>query len=480
MEIKDNLQNRFSHRQIKSEIINRLVHAFDTKEELSRDQYIRIEIPIENMDLLSWLDQNDSEIKLYWCDRKHSYEMAGLDQADYIKGQKLDNYTGLFNSINTRLSKGSANLRFFGGISFDPSQYIDEEWYLFGAYYFIIPRFEVIRKDKDLFFVCNHRMSKGNHTVQLKKLIEHVEQISFSSVDLSDGDPYLIKRLDVPEEKQWTGIIKTALNNIDQGVLEKIVLARKAIFEFSSDLNSFELLSKLRNINPESIHYCLQVRVGHSFIGSSPELLYTREGRQIYSEAIAGTRARGKNEIQDERLENELLSSQKDIREHRFVMDSVKESLGQVCTEMRSSDEISVLKLAQIQHLYANYSGKLKKDISDADLIAKLHPTPAVGGYPTEPSLSQIDKLEPFQRGWYASPIGWIGRDGAKFTIGIRSGLIDKNILYLFSGSGIVNGSHPRLEWEEIENKIANFLHILNINGDKDKQYIPATLHDKY
>jgi menaquinone-specific isochorismate synthase len=323
-------------------------------------------------------------------------------------------------------------------------------------------------------------MSKENHTVQLKKLIEQVEQISFSSLDLSDGTPYLIKRLDIPEEKKWTDIIKIALNNIDQGVLEKVVLARKAVFEFSSDLNSFELLSKLRSINPESVHYCLQVRTGHSFIGSSPEMLYTREARQIYSEAIAGTRARGENEIQDERLENDLLSSHKDIREHRFVMDSVRESLNQVCTEMRSSDEISVLKLAQVQHLYANYRGKLKKGVSDADLMAKLHPTPAVGGYPTEPSLSQIDKLEPFQRGWYASPIGWVDHDGAKFTIGIRSGLINKNILYLFSGSGIVNGSHPRLEWEEIENKIANFLHILNINGDSNKQYIPATLHDKY
>ena len=95
--------------------------------------------------------------------------------------------------------------------------------------------------------------------------------------------------------------------------------------------------------------------------------------------------------------------------------------------------------------------------MGDADLISALHPTPAVGGYPSDIAVHEIQRLEPFRRGWYAAPVGWVSRTGAEFAVAIRSGLVHGNTVSVYSGAGIVSGSVPAEEWEEIEAKIGDF-----------------------
>ena len=94
-------------------------------------------------------------------------------------------------------------------------------------------------------------------------------------------------------------------------------------------------------------------------------------------------------------------------------------------------------------------------------LLDRLHPTPAVGGYPTENALPEIARIEPFSRGWYAAPVGWIGAESTQFAVAIRSGLVQGKTMSLFSGAGIVRGSDPHEEWQEVENKIQDFLSVL-------------------
>ena len=96
--------------------------------------------------------------------------------------------------------------------------------------------------------------------------------------------------------------------------------------------------------------------------------------------------------------------------------------------------------------------------------MEQLHPTPAVGGYPRENALAEIEPLEPFCRGWYAGPIGWIGRHGSEFAVAIRSGLVEKNKVSVFSGAGIVKGSTPEEEWAEIEQKISDFTKVTSLS----------------
>jgi menaquinone-specific isochorismate synthase len=108
--------------------------------------------------------------------------------------------------------------------------------------------------------------------------------------------------------------------------------------------------------------------------------------------------------------------------------------------------------------------GTLQEGVSDAEVLDALHPTPAVGGYPRVEAFEEIRDLEPFDRGWYAGPVGWIGADSAEFAVGIRSGLVSGRKLSLFSGAGIVAGSTAEDEWTEIEQKIDDFTRIFGLD----------------
>ncbi|MFQ5631178.1 MAG: isochorismate synthase MenF, partial [bacterium] len=195
-----------------------------------------------------------------------------------------------------------------------------------------------------------------------------------------------------------------------------------------------------------------------AFLGGSIERLYSKENRMLKSEAIAGTRRRGRTTQEDKALAKDLLHCDKDLREHNFVVENIKENLEKLCHTVDIDDEITLLKLAQVQHLRCRLQGILADDISDAQILQTMHPTPAVGGSPTNKAIAAIKKLEPFDRGWYAAPIGWVSNEASEFVVGIRSGLVEGNKLALFSGAGIVKGSTPDGEWAEIENKIANFM----------------------
>jgi menaquinone-specific isochorismate synthase len=130
-----------------------------------------------------------------------------------------------------------------------------------------------------------------------------------------------------------------------------------------------------------------------------------------------------------------------------------------------------VLKLAQIQHLYVPFTGSLNPDVTDGDILESIHPTPAVGGYPDKSVLPILHATEPFNRGWYAAPIGWTAADSSTFAVAIRSALVIKNKLILYSGAGIVEGSSPEKEWEELENKIYHFKKVLGVDGKSLEEY---------
>ena len=127
---------------------------------------------------------------------------------------------------------------------------------------------------------------------------------------------------------------------------------------------------------------------------------------------------------------------------------------------IRKRGQKSVLKLEQVQHLYNKIEAVLKEDVTDTDLLTALHPTPAVGGLPREAALEKLAALEPFDRGWYAAPVGFLGRDRAEFAVAIRSALVRENRVNLYAGAGIVEGSVAENEWQELENKISGFINL--------------------
>ncbi len=427
-----------------------------------KERIIRLEVKLNNVDLLNWLRQQRASVKTYWSDREQIFEMAGVGEADVIYGQQVIDYPSVLTLLKNRLSPSYKNLRYYGGISFSQKLPLEPRWQQFGNYRFVVPQFELYSQNRETYLACNFILNNSqNYQQQLNQILHELDKLVFSTSCEENELPLLAERKNIPDEIGWYHNIKMALASFEQGETAKIVLARKAIFEFSEQIEPLNLLLLLKRANSQLFHFCFQPSSGNAFIGGSPERLYRRLERFLQTEAVAGTRPRGNCPQKDQKLSEELLNSEKDYREHQFVVHSLRGILHQLCHSIGQRREPVLLKLNKVQHLYTPCNGILLDEVSDAEILSMLHPTPAVGGYPKEQALMAIEKIEPFQRGWYAAPVGWVGHDTAEFAVAIRSGLVENNQISLFSGAGIVQGSKPEEEWQEIENKIGSFLQIL-------------------
>jgi isochorismate synthase len=187
---------------------------------------------------------------------------------------------------------------------------------------------------------------------------------------------------------------------------------------------------------------------GATWIGASPELLVSLENGVVRAAGLAGSAPAGAGE--------RLLRDAKELAEHAFVVEALRESLEPLCDRLEAPGVPSVVNLANISHLFTPFLGRARAGVGVLDLAASVHPTPAVAGTPRDAALAAIDRLEGLDRGWYAGPIGWfdLARDG-EFAVALRSGLVTDGRAALYAGAGIVAGSSPRDEADEIEVKLA-------------------------
>ncbi len=249
-----------------------------------------------------------------------------------------------------------------------------------------------------------------------------------------------------PEYPEWERNILEAKISI-----EKVVLARRVTLTFDGDLDPFTLFSALLRDN--AYQFYIEPRNGLAFFGVSPERLYYRMGSEVFSEAVAGTRAKG------ELLKRELLSDPKELAEFEFVKRDISEKLAPFLEKVNVSDT-GVIDAKNVQHLYAKLSGVLKNS-TDEMVINSLHPTAATLGYPKAESRSFLEKNEPFSRGLYAGGFGMITPESADMAVAIRSALFQNGKLHIYSGTGIVEKSVPEKEWQELDLKIQPFREIL-------------------
>lgn len=254
--------------------------------------------------------------------------------------------------------------------------------------------------------------------------------------------------------------------------LAKAVLARRTDIQIDGRLNALDLLQALQERDPKAYQVYLQMADGSTFFGSTPERLYVRSGNCIASEAVAATRPRGNpgDTEGDFWLSLDLLRNPKDHHEFSLVRDWVRNALQGVCCSTVEVDvEKSVLRGMTVQHLYGRLSGTLHPDTDDAAILAALHPTPATCGRPRDKALALLQTSEGFDRGYFAGPFGWLSGCGAEFAVAIRSALLsparllmdpDSSMVHqqqtvsLYAGVGIVRGSQPMSEWQELDLKI--------------------------
>lgn len=388
--------------------------------------------------------------------------MAGLGIAHEISGQQTPDLTKLFTELRVLLDPKYPDLRYYGGFQFNQGSKPSQEWKSFGAYRFIIPLFELHRSEEGTFLVCNFLQNIENCNPP-EAIVKQLEDVQFE-LTMSDWEERtILHRRDIPDRAEWQSSLDTALEEMETGKYEKVVLARKATLTFNDPVDPVAYLLRLRRMTEETFNFYFQADEGHAFLGATPERLFKRQGRTLHTEAIAGTRPRGLTTRDDERYARALLNSEKEVREHSIVVDMIKNVLEKYCHNLVMDEEVQITRLSHVQHLCKHFKGELDPETSDADLIKALHPTPAMGGYPTDIALEAIEDLEPFNRGWYAAPIGFVGHDHTEFVVAIRSALIEKERVSLYSGAGIVLGSDPAEEWQEIEDKISKFLKALDL-----------------
>ena len=254
----------------------------------------------------------------------------------------------------------------------------------------------------------------------------------------------------VPSRAAWESSVATAVALIRQGALDKVVLAREERLFAWSPFSPVSTLAKLRRFDSAATLFAMQ-SCGSWFLGASPERLVRLRDKRVDVTCLAGSIGMGQSEEERRHLADLLLESKKDREEHEIVVRSTLSALAEVCEDVtRLPGTPRIAPARAVQHLETPVSARMAEAGSVLDLVERLHPTPAVGGYPTDRALSIMRELEEIDRGWYAGPFGWTDLDGSgEFAVAIRSALLSGRMASLFAGSGIVAESVPSAEYEE-------------------------------
>jgi menaquinone-specific isochorismate synthase len=256
----------------------------------------------------------------------------------------------------------------------------------------------------------------------------------------------------------WRRGVLAALEAIGSGRLDKVVLAREAAVQADWPFPRVELLRRLQRRSGGATF----LYASGELVGASPELLVGRRGRVATSRPMAGTVPQGGGVAGEADGLARLARSPKEGAEHRLVVDAVAEGLAKVADRVEVGRP-EVVRLATVAHLATEITADLTGPLPTAlELAGLLHPTPAVGGSPRDAALAAIAALEPFDRGCYAGPVGWVDHAGdGEWAIALRGATLDGRRAHLLAGAGIVPGSDPDTEWAETEHKLRAMLEVL-------------------
>jgi isochorismate synthase len=260
--------------------------------------------------------------------------------------------------------------------------------------------------------------------------------------------------------------VERALAAIDAGVVEKVVLARTLRVEADQPIDVRLVARRLNAEEPGAFVYLVALPGGAStLVGASPELVVRRRGRNVFSDPLAGTARRSPDRARDREIAQQLFDAVKEQREHRLVAEAVADALAPFCTKLVVDSEASVTSTATLWHLHTAIKGTLKPDAPDAlTIAAALHPTPAVCGTPQAAAGALIERLEPFDRRFFAGLVGWVNAIGdGEWALTLRCAEVSGSTARLHAGAGIVAGSDPALEDLETEAKFGVGLRALGV-----------------
>ena len=235
-------------------------------------------------------------------------------------------------------------------------------------------------------------------------------------------------------------------------------------FEAPIDKPPLEIYNTLRQLNPSPFMFYFNFN-DFQILGSSPEILVRLFDNQVTIRPIAGTRPRGKNLKEDQKLTKELLKDPKELAEHLMLLDLGRNDVGKVSktNSVKVTEKFKVEKYSHVMHIVSNVTGKLKSDFSLFETFLSGFPAGTVSGAPKIRAMEIIDKLEKSKRKLYAGGVGYFtSNQNFDTCIALRTALIKDRKIYVQSGAGIVADSNPEKEFEETVNKAKALLKSIN------------------
>jgi len=418
-----------------------------------------------------YLESPREELAIAGAEAQDVFTCRGTDRFEQVKGW-ADDWLTRTRYTNTGQCELSG-MHFYACFNFfDEVGEVDG----FPAAQAFVPTWQVVRREGQCMAVANCIIDADADVETMAGRIfgAHAKFQSFEfSTQVAEGSEpaqaAFVPGKAIEDPKAFEASVASGVELIAQKAFEKIVLARTRDYEVKGDIPLVDWLNELRNRYPTCHCFSFKNEAG-LFMGATPEILIRVEGGRFYVDALAGSVGRGDTAVEDARLEQCLLRSDKDRREHAAVVESISRRLSLLGIEVKPATYPKLLKLANVQHLHTPISGLVPEGLHILDLVKALHPTPAVGGKPREQACDAIPGLENFNRGPYAGPVGWFDVYGeGLFVVGIRSALLCGDRMRLFAGAGIVRGSDPEKEKVETDLKFQALGAVIGLTDEHDR-----------
>jgi isochorismate synthase len=350
-----------------------------------------------------------------------------------------------------------------GGFAFAPDGGSSPRWRGFAPASLYVPEIALARRDGVCRLTVTAEVAPDDTLEELgagvRRRLAELREVPLPLLDPAPTGGYRV--LSPMPPSHYEEAVARAVQRIRAGELEKIVLAREVEVHAPVDHDPAAVIGLLREAFPS----CFVFAVGRgeaTFLAASPELLIRRDGQRASTVALAGSARRSADPAVDDHLGERLLQSDKDREENAIVARRIARALGPHAVWVTAAPEPSLVRVANIQHLATPIRAQLARPLGTIELAGLLHPTPAVGGEPTDTATALIPALEGFDRGWYAGPVGWTDATGdGEFCVALRCALLRGPLAHCYSGCGIVQDSDPEAELAESEVKLQALLPVL-------------------
>ena len=448
------------------ELIERIARDLARLE--SSAPFVVLTWPVARVPSERLLAASGSGAAVYWAPPGEE-EVAGLgatftltaegpDRFRSVQAQALATWVKLDVSQKDELAP---RLRFFGGFAFQPGQAKTGVWQGFGDARFVMPTLSYLKSAQGAWLQLVVRSTGWDRAAfenELEALLISALHALFTPNSVRERPREVGREEGSPEA--WAELVAAIQSEIKQGHVQKIVAARRVGLSLDRELQPALVQARLREDAPESTRFAFRVGAA-TFLGATPEQLVQKRGLELRTEAVAGS-----IDTDDAGSATRLLESDKDSREHEFVVREILRVLEPLTSELAPSAEREVHRLRTVLHLRTTIRGTLREPSHVLELVARLHPTPAVGGVPTAAAIDFITEHEPQERGWYTGPFGWFDAAGdGRFVVALRSGVVSGKNAELYAGAGVVQDSNAPSEFAETRWKLAALLGALGVSG---------------